>query len=225
MENKGIDKGRVSLGAMICLVSYFIICLIIKAFGLDLFEITSNIAWANNASAYIFSNLYLCSLVQAILLCINLFFVLSISGNRYDAKRMVLITIMLLPPMFGLNILFNMYRLPTFIMTVILPYFISLCLMKEKTWKSLLFTTIRYIIFSGFIILVEMGLMYLKITLLKFNYHAGNIFNVVLLNLDLFVIYFSTYFLLKYTKIREWTCNLCKKICGKIFKKKQKKED
>ena len=33
MNDNGINKARVSLGAMICLVSYFIICLIIKAFG------------------------------------------------------------------------------------------------------------------------------------------------------------------------------------------------
>lgn len=203
MGNNDINKKRVCLGFMICLMSYFIICLILKAFGIDLFEITQN-SWSNNASNYINSNIYLLTLFQSALLCINLFFILSISSKRYDTGRMVIISIMLLAPMYGINLLFNWYQLPTWIVTVIIPYIISLCLVKERKLKEYLFTTIRYIVFSIFIILIQMGLIYLKVTLLKFNYHGGNLFNTILLNLDLFIIYFSVYFLLKYTNIREW---------------------
>lgn len=221
MENNGINKGRVSLGAMICLVSYFIVCIIIKAFGLDLFDITNNIAWAIDFSAFVYSNIFVLTAMQTIFLCINLFFVLSVSAKRYDAKKMIIITLILYIPTFGVNLLCNYFHLPSFIATVALPFVYALFLVKEKTFKEYLFLLMRYILFSIFIILVEFGLMYLKVSLLKFNYNAGNVLNVILLNLDLFVIYFSAYFLLKYTKLREKTCNLFKR----IFKNKQKKED
>ncbi len=226
MENNGINKGKVSLGATICLVSYFIICLIIKAFGLDLFEITNHIEWAAGLSYTIYTNLFLLTLLQTIFMEINLFFVFSVSTSRYEAKKMLLLTLIAFIPVFGINILFNYFRLPTFIASSIIPLIFCLLLVKDrKNYKEYIFTAIRYAIFMAFISLVQIGLIYLKITLLKFNYNAGNVLNVILLNLDLFVIYFSIYFLLKYTKLREWTCNLCKKICGKIFKRKQKKED
>lgn len=210
MKNNDINKKRVCLGFMICLMSYFIICLILKAFGIDLFEITQT-SWSNDASNYINSNIYLLTLFQSILLCINLFFILSISSKRYDTGRMTIISIMLLAPIYGINLLFNWYQLPTWIVTALLPYIISLCLVKERTLKEYLFTTIRYVIFSAFTILVQMGLIYLKVTLLNFNYHSGNLFNTILLNLDLFIIYFSVYFLLKYTNIREWFTHLTKR--------------
>lgn len=219
MKNNDINKRRVALGFMICLMSYFIICLIIKAFGIDLFEITQNIDWANTASAYINSSVYLLTVLQTIFLCVNLFFVLSISSKRYDTSRMVVIAIMLLVPMYGINLLFNIYRIPTWIVSVIIPYIFSLCLVKERNWKEYLFTTVRYILFSAFTILAQLGLMYLKITLLRFDYNAGSAFNVILLNLDLFVIYFSIYFVLKYTKLREWLCHLPKR------KNKKNKEE
>jgi len=218
MKNNGINKGRVSLGAMICLVSYFIICIIIKAFGLDLFDITNNIAWAVDFSSFVYSNIFVLTAMQTIFLCINLFFVLSISAKRYDAKKMVIITLILYIPTFGVNLLCNYFRLPSLISTVVVPFIYALFLVKEKTFKEYLWLLLRYILFSIFIILVELGLMYLKVSLLKFNYNVGNVLNVILLNLDLFVIYFSTYFLLKYTKLREWVCNL-------FNKNKQKKED
>lgn len=221
MENNGINKGRVSLGAMICLVSYFIVCIIIKAFGLDLFDIANNISWATEISTFIYSNIFVLTALQTIFLCINLFFVLSVSAKRYDAKKMIIITLILYIPTFGVNLLCNYFHLPSFIATVALPFIYALFLVKEKTFKEYLFLLMRYILFSIFIILVEFGLMYLKVSLLKFNYNAGNVLNVILLNLDLFVIYFSAYFLLKYTKLREKTCNLFKR----IFKNKQKKED
>lgn len=210
MKDNDINKKRVCLGFIICLMSYFIICLILKAFGIDLFEITQT-TWSNKASNYINSNIYLLTLFQSVLICINLFFILSISCRRYDAGRMVIISTMLLDPMYGVNLLFNWYRLPTWIVTALLPYIISLCLIKDRNWKEYLFTTIRYIIFSAFTILVQMGLIYLKVTLLNFNYHSGNLFNTILLNLDLFVIYFSVYFLFKYTKFREWFSHLNKR--------------
>lgn len=210
MKNNDINKKRVCLGFMICLMSYFVICLILKAFGIDLFEITQT-SWSNNASNYINSSIYLLTLFQSILLCINLFFILSVSSKRYDAGRMTIISIMLLAPIYGINLLFNWYQLPTWIVTALLPYIISLCLVKERTLKEYLFTTIRYVIFSAFTILVQMGLIYLKVTLLNFNYHGGNLFNTILLNLDLFIIYFSVYFLLKYTNIREWFTHLIKR--------------
>lgn len=210
MKNNDINKKRVCLGFMICLMSYFIICLILKAFGIDLFEITQT-SWSNNASNYINSSIYLLTLFQSILLCINLFFILSVSSKRYDVGRMTIISIMLLTPIYGINLLFNWYQLPTWIVTALLPYIISLCLVKERTLKEYLFTTIRYVIFSAFTILVQMGLIYLKVTLLNFNYHGGNLFNTILLNLDLFIIYFSVYFLLKYTNIREWFTHLIKR--------------
>lgn len=210
MKNNDINKKRVCLGFMICLMSYFIICLILKAFGIDLFEITQT-SWSNNASNYINSSIYLLTLFQSILLCINLFFILSVSSKRYDVGRMTIISIMLLAPIYGINLLFNWYQLPTWIVTALLPYIISLCLVKERTLKEYLFTTIRYVIFSAFTILVQMGLIYLKVTLLNFNYHGENLFNTILLNLDLFIIYFSVYFLLKYTNIREWFTHLIKR--------------
>lgn len=221
MENKGINKGRVSLGAMICLMSYFIICIIIKAFGIDLFDITNHIGWAADFSMFVYSNIFVLTAMQTIFMCVNLFFVLSVSAKRYDSKKITLINLILYIPTFGVNLLANYLRLPSLIVTVVVPFIYCLFLVKERTFKGYLLMLVRYIIFSAFIILVEFGLMYLKVSLLKFNYNAGNVLNVILLNLDLFVIYFSTYFLLKYTKLRESTCNLCKR----IFKKKQKKED
>lgn len=217
MKNNDINKKRVSLGFMICLMSYFIICLIIKAFGLDLFEITQNIQWANDASNFINSNIYLLTLFQTILFCINLFFVISVSTRRYETGRMIIISIILLAPIYGVNLLSNIYQLPNWISSVIIPYIISLCLVKERNIKEYIFTTLRYALFSIFTILVQMGLIYLKVTLLKFNYHSGNLFNTVLLNLDLFVLYFSVYFLLKYTKLRELFSN--------IFKRKNKNKE
>lgn len=226
MENNGINKGRVSLGATICLVSYFIICLIIKAFGFDLFEMTNHIEWAYGLSYTIYTNLFLLTLLQTIFFAINLFFILSVSTVRYEAKKMIIIDLILFIPMFGINLLFNYLRLPTVIASVAIPYIFCLVLIKDrKNPKEYLFMSLRYALFSAFIILVELGLVYLKVTLLKFNYNQGNILNVILLNLDLFVIYFSVYFLLKHTKLREKTCELCKNTCKKIFKKKQKKED
>lgn len=212
MKNNDINiKKRVCLGFMICLMSYFIICLIIKAFGIDLFQITDSVSWANSLSQTVYSNIYLLSFMQTIFLCINLFFVLSISAKRFDAGKMAIICLILLIPMFGLNLLFNWYSLPTWIVSVIIPYVISLCLVKERHIKEYIITTIRYILFSAFTILAQMGLMYLKITLLQFDYNAGNVLNVILLNLDLFIIYFSVYFVLKYTKLREWFCHLTKR--------------
>lgn len=211
MKNNDINiKKRVCLGFMICLMSYFIICLILKAFGIDLFEITQN-SWSNNVSNYINSNIYLLTLFQSVLLCVNLFFILSISSKRYDAIKMVVISAILLVPMYGVNLLFNWYQLPTWIASVVIPYIISLCLVKERNIKEYLFTTLRYALFSAFTILIQMGLIYLKVTLLGFNYHSGNLFNTILLNLDLFIIYFSVYFLLKYTNIREWFTHLTKR--------------
>lgn len=211
MENNDINiKKRVCLGFMICLMSYFIICLILKAFGIDLFKITQN-SWSNNMSNYINSNIYLLTLFQSVLLCVNLFFILSISSKRYDAIKMVVISAILLVPMYGVNLLFNWYQLPTWIASVVIPYIISLCLVKERNIKEYLFTTLRYALFSAFTILIQMVLLYLKVTLLRFDYHSENLFNTILLNLDLFVIYFSAYFLLKYSNIREWFTHLTKR--------------
>ena len=211
MKNNDINiKKRVCLGFMICLMSYFIICLILKAFGIDLFEITQN-RWSNNMSNYINSNIYLLTLFQSVLLCVNLFFILSISSKRYDAIKIVVISAILLVPMYGVNLLFNWYQLPTWIASVVIPYIISLCLVKERNIKEYLFTTLRYALFSAFTILIQMVLIYLKVTLLRFDYHSENLFNTILLNLDLFVIYFSVYFLLKYSNIREWFTHLTKR--------------
>lgn len=203
MGNNDINKRRVSLGIMILLVSYFILTIILKLCGIDLFTVTNNANWLTTISNAISSNPYSLVLLQTIIFVINMFFVYSITANRYDTKRMVLVTLMTLPPLYGINLLFYFYNMPTVIFTVVIPFIISIFLVKNRTIKGYLFAVLRYILFSAFIILAEMGLMYLKINLLHFDYHLDNIFNVILLNLDLFAFYFSIYFCCKYVKIKK----------------------
>lgn len=211
MKEKGIKKEVVSLGITICLMSYFVLSIILKLCGLDLFTITNDIKWGQDLSTIVNTNIYLLSLLQTLLFTINLFFVFSVTAKRYDCKKMVIITLLLSIPLYGLNVLFNIYKLPTFIISVVIPYFISLAIMKEKGIKNILWATLRYLLFSGFTVLVQIGLMFLKVNLLKCDYHSDNMFNVILLNFDMYIIYFSIYFLCKYKKFS--------------FKRKNKKEE
>lgn len=198
MKGYDINRRRVSLGITIALVSYFILTIILKLCGLDLFTITNEPNWARSASEAVMQNAFTGVLFQTIIFVINMFFVYSITADRYDTKRMVLVTLMTLPPLYGINLLFYFYNLPTFIFSVIIPLIISLIFVKDRTWKGYLFALLRYVLFSAFIILSELGLMYLKINLLCFDYHKNNIFNAILLNLDLFVMYFVVFFFCKY---------------------------
>ena len=202
MENKGIDKRRISLGIMLLLVSYFLFSIILKLCGLDLFTVT-NSASAIKANNVITGNLWLLALVQTIMFAINMFFVYSVTAKRYDTKRMVFITIMTFTPLYLINYLFIFYQLPTFIFSVIIPLIISLCLVKERSWKNYLLALLRYVIFSAIIIIFQLGIMYLKVNLLGFDYHSDNIFNSVLLNLDLLFVYFGIYLFCKNRKNKE----------------------
>ena len=202
MENKGIDKRRISLSILLLLVSYFLLSIILKLCGLDLFTITNteNAILVNNV---IVGNIWLLSLVQTIMFVVNMFFVYSVTAKRYDTKRMVFVTIMTFTPLFFLNYLFIFYELPTFIFSGIVPLLISFCLVKERTWKNYLWALLRYVIFSVLIMVFQLGIMYLKVNLLNFDYHSDNIFNVVLLNFDLLFIYFGIYLFCKIRKNKE----------------------
>lgn len=202
MENKGIDKRRISLGILLLLVSYFLLSIILKLCGLDLFAIT-NSEDAIKLNSFIQQKDWLVVLAHTIIFVINMFFVYSVTAKRYDTKRMLIISLMTFTPLFCLNYLFAFYQWNTGIMTAIVPLIISLFLVKERNWKNYLWAILRYIIFSAIIIVFQFGIMYLKVNLLGCDYHSDNIFNVVLLNLDLLFVYFAIYFFCKYRKERK----------------------
>ena len=67
MKNNDINKRRVSLGIMILLVSYFILTIILKLCGIDLFTITNNISWLTTISNAMSSNPYSSSIINCFL--------------------------------------------------------------------------------------------------------------------------------------------------------------
>lgn len=196
MEKEDI-RLRSYLGFLISLISFLFLSIIVKLCGLDLFYLTENVAWLKSFSDFVMSNVFINSIVSTILFIIQMFVVWSICCKQYNVKYCIKICLIAFIPVYLLNVAIIFFELNATIFSEIVPFIVCLIINKDKTWKGYLFMFIKYVVFSVFIILCQFGLMYLRTNILHSNYHTTNMFNVILLNLDLFYILYSCYFIAK----------------------------
>lgn len=190
-------KLRSYLGFLISLVSFLFLSIIVKICGLDLFYLTENISWLKSFSDFVMSNVFINSIISTILFIIQMFVVWSICCKEYNVRYILKVCLIALIPIYFLNVIITFFELNATIFSSIVPLIVCFIINKNRTWKGYLLMVVRYILFSAFIILCQFGLMYLRINILHSNYHTTNMFNVILLNLDLFCIIYSCYFIAK----------------------------
>ena len=200
------DKVRISLGVLIGLLIYFTLSIIVKLCGLDLFTVTTNIPILMKFNDFVMSNVFIEDLFKSILFTIETIFVYGICGRIYKIKPLVILGVITLIISYAYNLLVYFYNFPVLILTVIIPLLIIVLYSlkytnniifknsdKNTKIKSVLTALVFYIFLSIFIILIQQGLFYLKFNLIKFSYLETNIFNVILFDFDVWVIYFSIY--------------------------------
>lgn len=198
------NRSRKIIAIWVGLTGYFLLAIILKLCGVDLFTITGSSEALQNASNVIMSNVYLYGLVASTLLDINFIFTIGFANREFSAKKLLIYFACLLPCLYGINLGIFFLGITELIITTVIPILLVLAisLIKPKRGMfnkmnirldSFLTTLILCLAFFGLSMIIQQGLMYVKINLICFNYIPNNMFNEILLNLDFIVFLLAIY--------------------------------
>ena len=199
-------KLRLFSYTVVSLIIYYAIAVVVKLCGLDIFTLTDDLPILTAIDKFLISNVYLEDLFRSLKFTIEMFWIYGICLRLYDIKKLFIICSINFSIAYLYNLLIYFCGFPKLILSVVVPFviiFICSFIFKDypiiksdklkDTTKSVLTSLILFIILSSATILIELGLSYLKLNLIKFTYVETSIFNSILFSLDCWIIYFSVY--------------------------------
>lgn len=173
---------------LIGLLSYFVLSVVVKLCGLDLFSITNTIGPLKDFSDFIGQSLWLECIFMTLSFMSQAAIVVSIAGKRYDVKKMIVIMLIITPFMYFVNLVITMFDLMPSLCATLIPVVLSIIFCKDKSFSGIVVTIIRAVVILLAFALLQQALLYLRVNILSCDYHSENIFNVILLNIDFFVV-------------------------------------
>jgi hypothetical protein len=187
-ENRELDLKKLHLFFLFGLLSYFVLSVVVKLCGLDLFTITDTIEPLKSFSDFIGKTLWLQCIFMTMSFMSQTSIVVSISGERFDVKRMIVLMLITTPIIYFINMIITTFNFFPSIFATVIPVVLSIIFSKDKSFSGIVCTIIRAVVFLILFALLQELLLYLRVNVLSCNYHSENIFNVILLNIDFFVV-------------------------------------
>lgn len=204
-----INKIKVPLGLLLGAIGYLLLLVLAKViFGLDVCTLTQDIPALQTINNFILSNVYIECAYRTLMFTFNLFFVFSICTNTFDFKKNFIICAILFVLNYVLNLLIYFFKIPPMLVSSVIPLILVLLVAVllnngghftrlNSRLNSFLTALIHYVLFYVLMLLIQQGVMFLTLNVFKFAYLNTNIFNSILININLWVIYFSIYFVVK----------------------------